>query len=321
VPEVTVVGAGVVGLTTALVVQEAGHLVRVLAAERPERTTSAAAGAVWYPFEVGPPEKVNRWARVTRSWFLELSRTVPEAGVDVLTVRECTSDARRPWWAEAVERLRLVEGPQPSGARLAWEFEAPRVEPALHLAWLESQLERPITIARVERLEDVPGDVVVNCTGIGARRLTGDGTLRALLGQTVLVAPGEVDLARMYGDERDLSAMLYVIPRRAEVVIGGCALPFDGDVPPPADPTLRAAFLERARVAGFRHGPVLGDAVGLRPVRPEVRVERVGRIVHHYGHGGAGYTLARGSAQQVLGLLVAEPHAPEDVSADRAARP
>ena len=53
--EVTVVGAGVVGLTTALVLQESGHRVRVVAAERPEQTTSAAAGAVWYPFSVGPP--------------------------------------------------------------------------------------------------------------------------------------------------------------------------------------------------------------------------------------------------------------------------
>ncbi len=300
--EVTVVGAGVVGLTTALVLGESGHRVRVLSAERPERTTSAAAGALWYPFEVGPPDKVNRWARTTHGWLLALSRTVPEAGVDVLTVRECVSGPRRPWWADAVEGLRLVEGPQPSGAQLAWEFEAPRVEPALHLAWLESRLERPIEIARVERLEDVPGEVVVNCTGVGARRLTGDTSLRALLGQTVVVQPGEVDLRQMYGDERDHSAMLYVIPRRAEVVIGGCAWPFDGDVSPAADPALRAVFLERARAAGFRHGPVLRDAVGLRPVRPEVRVERVGRVIHHYGHGGAGFTLARGSAEDLVAV-------------------
>jgi D-amino-acid oxidase len=277
--------------------------VRVVAADRPERTTSAAAGAVWYPFSVGPPEAVYRWARATRSWLLELSRTVPEAGVDLVTVRECASDARRPWWADAVEPVRLVEGPQPSGASLAWEFEAPRVEPALHLPWLESRLQRAIEIARVERLEDVPGDLVVNCTGIGARRLGGDKSLRALLGQTVVVAPGEVDMRRMFGDERDLSAMLYVIPRRDEVVLGGCAVPFDGDVPPPPDPMLREAILARVRAAGFRHGPVLRDAVGLRPVRPEVRVERVGRVIHHYGHGGAGYTLARGSAADVMSLV------------------
>ncbi|MGZ6164409.1 MAG: FAD-dependent oxidoreductase, partial [Myxococcaceae bacterium] len=290
----TVVGAGVVGLTTALALREVGHRVRVLAAERPERTTSAVAGAVWYPFEVGPREKVNRWARTTREWLLALGRAVPAAGVDVLTVLECASDSRPPWWSEAVEDLRCVDRPLPRGAPFGWEFEAPRVEPALHLPWLESQLERPIEIARVERLEDVPGDLVVNCTGIGARRLAGDTTLSALLGQTVVVAPGEVDLRRMYGDERDLSAMFYVIPRRGELVIGGCALPFEGDVPPAADPGLRTAFRERARAAGFRHGPVLRDAVGLRPFRPEVRLERAGRVIHHYGHGGAGYTLAWG---------------------------
>jgi D-amino-acid oxidase len=301
--ELTVVGAGVVGLTTAVLLEEAGHRVRVVSAERPERTTSAAAGAVWYPFAVGPPEAVNRWARATRAWLLELSRTVPEAGVDVLTVRECAADARPPWWAEAIDGIKLVEEPQPSGASLAWEFEAPRVEPALHLRWLESRLDRPIEMSRVDRLEDVPGDTVVNCTGIGARRLTGDTALRALLGQTVLAEPGDVDPRRMYGDERDLSRMFYVIPRRAEVVLGGCALPLDADVLPPPDPALRAAFLERARAAGFRHGRVLRDAVGLRPVRPEVRVERVGRIIHHYGHGGAGYTLARGSAADVVALV------------------
>ena len=54
-PEVTVVGAGVVGLTTAWALRSAGFRVQVIAAERPEATTSAAAGAVWFPFQVGPP--------------------------------------------------------------------------------------------------------------------------------------------------------------------------------------------------------------------------------------------------------------------------
>ena len=208
--------------------------------------------------------------------------------MDVLTVRECVADARRPWWADSVDGLRLVEGPQPSGAQLAWEFEAPRVEPALHLRWLESRLDRPIEIARVDHLDDLPGDPVVNATGIGARRLSGDTTLRALLGQTVLVEPGEVDLHRMYGDERDLSAMLYVIPRRAEVVLGGCALPFEGDVAPPPDRALRAAFLARAQAAGFRHGPVLRDAMGAPAGPSRGAGRREGRIIHHYGHGGPG---------------------------------
>ena len=42
---------------------------------------------------------------------------------------------------------------------------------------------------------------------------------------------------------------------------------------------------------------------GLRPYRPSVRLEREGRLIHNYGHGGAGYTLAYGCAEDVAALL------------------
>jgi D-amino-acid oxidase len=302
-PEVTVVGAGVVGLTTAWALRSAGVGVQVIAAHRPEATTSAAAGAVWFPFQVGPPERVNAWARNTREWLSWLAGSTPEAGVDILTFTECATDATRPWWAEAVEELTFVDRPQPSGAPCAWSFRAPRIEPALHLRWLESLLERPLVVQEIQRLEDAPGTVVVNCTGIGARTLVPDPSLTALLGQTVVTESGSLDPAAGYGDERDTGEMLYLIPRRASVVVGGCALPVSAERPPPPDPGLRAAILARAHRAGFRPGRSLGDTVGLRPVRPTVRVERVGRVVHHYGHGGAGYTLAWGSAQDVVAML------------------
>jgi D-amino-acid oxidase len=287
-----------------MVLEAAGHRVRVIAAERPEATTSAAAGALWFPFQVGPPERVHAWARSTRVWLLELARCTPEAGVDVVSVTECADESRRPWWAEAVDGLRLVDQRQPSGARYGWSFEAPRIEPALHLRWLESQLEAPIALGRVKRLEEMAGDgLVVNCTGIGARALAGDEALQSVLGQTVIAELGDLDPGQAYGDERNPEAMLYVIPRRQEVVVGGCALPFSGDQLPPPDPALRRAILERAAKAGIRHGRPLRDAVGLRPVRPAVRLERVGRVLHHYGHGGAGYTLAWGSAQDARALV------------------
>jgi D-amino-acid oxidase len=48
--------------------------------------------------------------------------------------------------------------------------------------------------------------------------------------------------------------------------------------------------------------PVVGAAVGQRPVRPAVRLERAGDIVHCYGHGGAGFTLSWGCADAVREL-------------------
>jgi D-amino-acid oxidase len=50
-------------------------------------------------------------------------------------------------------------------------------------------------------------------------------------------------------------------------------------------------------------GRVVREAVGLRPYRPAVRVEREGRVVHNYGHGGSGYTLCWGCAEEVVGMV------------------
>ena len=51
---------------------------------------------------------------------------------------------------------------------------------------------------------------------------------------------------------------------------------------------------------------IVGGAVGLRPSRTEVRLEeeRIGgvRVIHNYGHGGAGVTLSWGCADEVVSI-------------------
>ena len=65
--DVTVVGAGVIGLTVAVELTRAGHRVEVIADRVLDHTTSAIAGAVWFPYRVGPPALVNaRSIRCTR---------------------------------------------------------------------------------------------------------------------------------------------------------------------------------------------------------------------------------------------------------------
>ena len=66
---------------------------------------------------------------------------------------------------------------------------------------------------------------------------------------------------------------------------------------------LRCAAL-RPELAGAR---ILGHLVGLRPGRPTVRLELEPRpggraIIHDYGHGGAGFTLAWACADEVVDL-------------------
>ena len=299
---ITVVGAGVSGLTTAVALQDAGHDVSVVARAVGAATTSGAAGAVWYPFRADPPDRVIAWARDTRAHLIKLAESTPEAGVDVLTMYELVDLDDEPWWAPCVDGLELVNEGFRYPAKAAWRFQAPRVDPPIHLVWLESLLHRPVTIAEVASLDDLDGDLVVNCTGLGARALTGDESLIAIFGQTVIVEGGTFDRSVVLSDERPDAAMFYAIPRRAEVLLGGCAIECPDDRALVADPALRDAILERARQAGYDSGPVLREKCGLRPYRSNVRLEREGRIIHNYGHGGAGFTLAHGCAQEVVSL-------------------
>jgi D-amino-acid oxidase len=295
---VTVVGAGIVGLTTALVLEEHGHDVRVVAREQLDATTSAVAAAVWFPYRAGPPDRVVAWAAITRAW-LESLVAERAAGIDLLTCYEITADDAVPWWAAGLDVTRTAA--PVTGRPLAWRFVAPRVEPARFLPWLTSRLRAPIEARTVADLAAEPGDVVVNCAGLGARTLAHDDHLSPLFGQVVLAECGDVDRSISITDDRDPDAMFYLIPRRDELVLGGCSLPWT-TAPPQTDPAITARIVDHARALDLPIGRVTASRVGLRPLRPTVRLERDGRIVHNYGHGGAGFTLCRGCAEDVASL-------------------
>jgi D-amino-acid oxidase len=302
--DITVIGAGVIGLTTALTLEEHGHRVRVVARERTDATTSAVAAAVWFPYRVGPRHKVSDWALRTRRWLEQLARTTPEAGVDMLTCYEIVDDGTmRPWWAD--DDVQWEPSPV-EGTPHGWKFTAPRAQPSLFLPHLEASLRGPIEQRGVRDLADEPGDAVINCTGLGARELTGDSQLLPLLGQIVIVERGDADITVTVTDERDPDRIFYVIPRRNELVLGGCSLLVAPGDEPRLDPSVTARILAHARRLGIGVGAVRTERVGLRPYRAEVRLERDRdhpRVIHNYGHGGAGFTLCRGCAEDVAVLL------------------
>jgi D-amino-acid oxidase len=100
--------------------------------------------------------------------------------------------------------------------------------------------------------------------------------------------------------------LTYVVPREETVVLGGTAQDGSEDLTP--DPGTAAAIVARcaALVPEAAGATVLAHRVGLRPVRPTVRLEleRHPRpVVHCYGHGGAGVTLAYGCADDVVELV------------------
>jgi D-amino-acid oxidase len=308
---VIVVGTGVIGLTCAVRLAEAGHDTHVLARDRPLETTSAVAGAIWYPYRAAPVERVTAWSRTTYDVLRALAAD-PDTGV---TLRWGTELHRRPmpdpWWAGAVSEL-LPLDQAPDGYVGGWRFPAPVIDPVRHLLWLERRLvEAGGTVTRMALSALPDHGVVVNATGLAARRLAADPSVDPVRGQVVLCTGAPVEEWTL--DQSDETALTYVIPRgdpAGTVVVGGTAEEGRWDLQP--EPDVAGAILERAQtlvpeLAGAR---VVGHRVGLRPARPAVRLEAQtrpdgGTTVHCYGNGGAGWTLAWGCADEVLALAEA----------------
>jgi D-amino-acid oxidase len=295
---VLVVGAGVVGLTCALRLAEAGHRVDVLARDLPLETTSAVAAAIWYPYRAHPQDRVTAWAATSYVAFAKLARD-PDTGVRMLAGTELlTTASPDPWWAGAVPDLGRVA--PAAGYSDAWSFTAPVVEMPLYLRWLLARLAAlEVTVTRIglSALPAAEGRLVVDCTGLGARLLADDDSVTPVRGQ-VLVVDG-VDLDRWSLDD---AGPTYVVPRSCDVVVGGTAEEDDWSCT--VDPATTADILRRATalVPALAGARLLRQKVGLRPARPSVRLERVGGVVHCYGHGGAGVTLSWGCADEVAGL-------------------
>src|SRR3712207_1043625 len=109
---VLVVGAGVVGLSCAVRLLEAGHQASVVARDLPLETTSAVAPALWYPHRAYPFEQVTGWAATTYDALLGLSED-ERTGVSVVPGLELSRvPSPTPWWGSAVPHLaRATEVP------------------------------------------------------------------------------------------------------------------------------------------------------------------------------------------------------------------
>src|SRR6187402_2180478 len=80
---VGIVGAGVSGLTCGVVFAERGFRTAIFAEEISQKTTSGAAAALWFPYDVEPADKVIPWALETHRALIDLARN-PDSGVSMI---------------------------------------------------------------------------------------------------------------------------------------------------------------------------------------------------------------------------------------------
>lgn len=304
--DVLVLGAGVIGLCAADTLLAAGHRVTIWTRDDPARTTSTVAAAIWYPYLTGSDERVRRWAAATFRRLQQLAGD-PATGVRMIRCVERRAAAGpRPWWSA----LGGSEPPLP-GRPHDVVTVVPLCETPRYLPWLLQRcrsrgagLEHRTVTSLAEACGVAP--VVVNCTGLGARELCGDAALRPARGQVLRVAPTGLDHAII--DDTDPGQPFYLLPRRDDLVLGGTLQLDDQRVAVDAADSARIRAGCGALHAAAATAVERGVAVGLRPWRPTVRLEPErmaggGVVVHDYGHGGSGFTLAWGCAAEVAALV------------------
>jgi D-amino-acid oxidase len=313
-PEAIVIGAGVSGLTTAICLAEVGVRVTIWTAEPTEATTSMAAGAMWGPYHVEPFDLVAAWGATTLD---TLRRLAAESGTGVRLVsgiEAARDEVDPPAWGDQLDGFRMCERTElPPGFATGWRYTAPLIDMPTYLTYLRQRLADSggqIRARRVAALTEAVGetDVVVNCAGIGARGLVPDPDLFPIRGQLVVVEnPG---ITEFFSEDTGSSPdLLHYYPHGETVVLGGTAQPDSWNSEP--DPETAAAIVRRCVEVEprLRNARIIAHRVGLRPTRAQVRVDSQDldgtRIIHNYGHGGAGVTLSWGCAINATTLALA----------------
>jgi D-amino-acid oxidase len=310
---VAIVGAGVSGLTCGVVFVERGHRTAIFAKEIGQQTTSGAAAALWFPYDAEPAHKVIPWALETFGVLVDLTHDF-KSGVSMIELRQFsrTGEIQIPDWAIPLAAKAVIPSQVETSLKIftsGFSLNVPLMDTTIYLDYLVNRfvaaggsIAANTHFTKLEEVDQQFG-LVINCAGIGARELVRDIDLEPHRGQVAIV-PRIKDLS--YAVVCDDAPLMYAIPRRNDCVFGGTN-DRSGDLV--VDSATTARIVAECRSALRIDKPsVLAERVGLRPFRKSgVRVERDqlrdGRtVVHNYGHGGSGFTLSWGCAEDAFEL-------------------
>ena len=228
-----VIGCGVIGLSTARLLQRRGSSVTIYTKDLPPETTSNIAGGFWYPTSIYDPrtatpkfvDQFNQACKTAnRAYQLLIG---PDYGVRWIDAFEILSapesvDALMPGGNDLYPDIQIHEDRKRYfGSSYVRQYTTMLIEPQTYL----NSLLRDFYLAggkivvkelqNKDEIAQVPESLVFNCTGLGARKLVGDQTLSPVRGQLEILLPqAEVDYCY-------LGMVGYMFPRRDGIVLGG----------------------------------------------------------------------------------------------------
>lgn len=316
--KVLIVGAGVQGLTTGLQLLAAGHDVTFYTKEPVGviPRTSHSAYAMWVPVNYAP--RLEDWANLGLTQYRTVAAD-PASGIVLRSIFQLQTDRNEPWFAASYTGFRHAEPGEITDEYADAHVlpKAPIIDPTVYLPWLRAQVVAAgahFKKCEVTDLNAIPTgfDVVINCSGMGSRKLAADETVFAERVQVLTICNfGQV--ASVFIDDGGPNKRACVVPHKGYIKLGAVFTSHNEDVENP-DPAAVRDILDRCNrmVPGLnaKEDDVISTICAVRPERSSwvPRVERTsladGRtLVHNYGHDGMGFLLAPGIAAEIVGYL------------------
>ena len=257
---VAVIGAGVMGLSTARLVQEAGFPVTIYAKALPPDTTSNIAGGQFHPFghfdrtQVTPEWHAQFLAALDYSWRRFQIMVGDDYGIRWLPTYAERSHGSEPQILPTFppDNRMLTPDEHPFPVAHMARYDTLYVEPGRYLR----QLIRDVQIAggRIEirdfatphAIAALPERLVFNCTGLGARALFGDEGLQPIRGQIAILLP-QPEIRYAFMGEAG-----HMFPRADGIFLGGTFERGEWDATPQPEAIARIIASHQRLFAGLR---------------------------------------------------------------------
>jgi D-amino-acid oxidase len=259
---VAVIGAGVMGLSTARLVQEAGFPVTIYAKALPPDTTSNIAGGQWSPFghyrdsAVTPEWRAQFAAALDYSWRRFQIMVGDDYGIRWLpTYVDAPAngdDGPSPLDAYHPGRRVLTTAEHPFALDRVVRFETMYVETGRYLRQLTRDVEAGGGAIQVRdfttpaEIAALPERLIFNCTGLGARALFGDDQLVPIRGQLAILLP-QPEVRYAFTGEAG-----YMFPRADGILLGGTFERGEWDATPQPEDVARIIASHQRLFGGFR---------------------------------------------------------------------